>query len=180
MSYPVLSKSGWWRRFWGLGIEVAVVALVVFLLLPGVSQALITDQEVLVGIEGVHVLVEKIDPKAERLGLTAAQIKTDVELRLRKAGVRVFSREETFKTPGSPVLYVQVYTKVGQNLVTCSSHVTLKETVTLARGGETYGAIWETDSQGTVGQNNIRQIREVVGDLADKFINDYLAANPKK
>ena len=39
---------------------------------------------------------------------------------------------------------------------------------------------WETDTQGTVGKSNIRQIREVIGDMVDKFINDYLAANPKK
>jgi hypothetical protein len=56
----------------------------------------------------------------------------------------------------------------------------IREMVTLARGGETYGTIWETDSVGSVGKNNIRQIREVVADLVDKFINDYLAANPKK
>jgi hypothetical protein len=175
------AKSGWWRRFWGLGVNVAAVALMALLLILGVSHALTLEQQLLVGLKGVNVLVEGMNPQAERLGLTAAQIKTDIELRLRKAGVRVLTKEENMKTPGSPVLYVNVNAIVGQNLplVTYSSHVALKEWVTLARGGETYGDIWKNSVVGTVGIDKITQIRGGVGDLVDIFINDYLAANPK-
>jgi len=77
----------------GLKMKVkAVVALAVALsLLPGVSHALTLKQKALVGLKGVGVDVAKISPEAERLGLTAAQVKTDVELRLRKARVRVLT-----------------------------------------------------------------------------------------
>ena len=41
------------------------------------------------GIEGVGVVVESLDPEVERAGLTKHQLQTDVELQLRKAGIRV-------------------------------------------------------------------------------------------
>jgi len=109
MSYAMRSKSGWWRRFWGLGSKGAVMALVATLLLhPGVSHALTDQQKALVGLKGVEVGVENVNPQAERLGLTAALIKTDIELRLRKAGVKVLTAEEKFDTPGMPWLYVNL------------------------------------------------------------------------
>src|SRR2546425_2749891 len=60
------------------------------------------------GVEGVYVIVENFKPEVERAGLTREQLQTDVELRLRKAGIRVFTYEETLKTPGNPMLYVNV------------------------------------------------------------------------
>ncbi len=167
-------------RKWRTGaIHAAVVALVVaFLLLPTVSIAK-GDPEPLRGLKGVHVLVENIDSQAERLGLTRAQIQTDVELRLRKAGVRVLTEKERLETPGCPHLYVNINTPIGQGLVVYSISVELFELVTLARGFVTDGAIWNIRFAGCVGTSNIRKVREGVGDCVDKFINDYLAANPK-
>ena len=49
------------------------------------------------GLNSVFVLVEEVDPEIERDGLTASQIKTDVELKLRLAGIKVFSRAEAVK-----------------------------------------------------------------------------------
>ena len=160
----------------------AVVALVSLILLPGVSHALTPKQQALVGLKGVEVVVEDIRPEAERLGLTEAQIQTDVELRLRKAGVRVLTAKESDETPGVPFLYVNVTTIFFQktSAVVYSIFVQLKEAVTLKRGFIAVGAIWNTGSVGTVGTSNIRKIRVSVGDKVDEFINDYLAANPKK
>jgi hypothetical protein len=160
----------------------ALIAVVTLLLLPGVSHALTDEQKVLVGLRGVGVKVEDMDPQAERLGLTKAQIRTDVELRLRKAGVTVLTEKERIETPGIPLLSVKANTNFSQKLpfVTYSTSVDLNEWVTLARGGETYGAIWSTASLGTIGTTNISKIRDFLGDRVDQFINDYLAANPKK
>lgn len=161
---------------------VVALLVVALLLLPGLSYALTADQKVLVGLKGVYVLVESLDPQAERLGLTKGQIQTDVELRLRKAGVMVLTREEWKKTPGKPFLYVNISTKTrsGSELCAYSTHVKLEELVTLARGFQTAGTIWNTGEVGTVGINKISQIRDSVGDRVDSFINDYLAANPKR
>jgi hypothetical protein len=80
--------------------KVVVALVVVLVLLPGVVHALTREHKALRGLKGVHVLVEKLDPDAERLGLTTAQIQADVELRLRKGGVRVLTEEEMLETRG--------------------------------------------------------------------------------
>jgi hypothetical protein len=160
--------------------KIAAVAMVVaFFLVPGVSHA-VPNKKALVGLKGVYVIVENMDPQAENLGLRADQIETDVELRLRKAGVRVLTKEEIFKTTGMPSLCVNVLALVARGLVTYSVEVELSEIVTLDRGFRTHGVIWSDGGTGNVDIRSIGKIRESVGDKVDKFINDYLAANPKK
>jgi hypothetical protein len=162
-------------------VKVVVVMAVALLLLPGVSHALTLQQKALVGLKGVGVDVAKISPEAERLGLTAAQVKTDVELRLRKARVRVLTEKERLETPGNPFFHLVVTAGVSQDSasIAFSIGVELVEWVTLARGFETWGAIWRKGAAGRGGINNIGDIRGAVGDKVDEFINDYLAANPQ-
>jgi hypothetical protein len=162
-----------------------VALLAVFLLLPTFSNALTLQQKALVGLKGVGVVVE-VEPEAKRLGLTPEQIKTDVELRLRKAGVGVLTAEERFKTPGAPYLYVTVtiymLATTGPYSRGCAfSHLEgLYEIVTLANGFKTDGAIWSTAGVGAVDIDEMETyIRRLVGDRVDGFINDYLEANPK-
>jgi hypothetical protein len=160
--------------------KLIVLSLVMLLLLPGVSHALTAKQKVLVGLKGVCVLVTDIYPKAESLGLSKDQIKTDVELRLRKAGVRVLTVKEMHETPGAPDLLVTIVAYIQSNLCAFSIQVDLRELVALARGFEVTGTIWEKSQLGLTPIDQIRFVREGLGDLVDEFINDYLAANPKK
>lgn len=162
-------------------VMVVQVMAMAFLLFPAISCALEIQQMALRGLKGVSVLVEHIKPEAERLGITQDQIKTDVELRLRKAGIRVLAQTEKDKTPGMPYLYVNVTALISSEAGLCvyGIEVHLKEIVTLARGLKASGSVWDTGKIGSVGTQNIRKIRDGVGDLVDKFINDYLAANPK-
>ena len=62
-----------------------------------------------------------------------------------------------------------------------SLQVALKQDVTLTRDSDLKGSAttWETHTLGTVGANNLQDTRRVLGDLLDRFINDYLAENPK-
>jgi hypothetical protein len=165
-----------------MGVKAAVVALVVLLLLPGVSQAITVDQRTLEGLKGVQVLVEDMKPEAERLGLTKAQIQTDVESRLRQGGVKVLTDQERLKTPGTPYLYVNVNTSIRPGSTVCahSTSVSLNELVALARGFQAFGIIWSSGSVGSVETQKIGLLREVVGGHIDKFINDYQAANPMR
>jgi hypothetical protein len=161
----------------------AVVALVAaILLLPGVSYALTDEQKVLVGLKGVFVEGGIDNPKGS--GLTKDQIKTDVELQLRKAGIKVLTNEERLTTPGQPYLSVLV------SIIEISSRgypigyaytitVQLYEAVTIVRGFEAVGSIWSAGWMGYFGKPD-RHIRNNISDMVDKFINDYLAANPKK
>ena len=85
----------------------------------------------------------------------------DVELRLRKAGVRVLTKKERLEAPGMPYLYVNInpFIRPGSALWAYSISVDLREVVTLDRGFKHVGAIWHRGSVGTVGTDKIREIR---------------------
>jgi hypothetical protein len=39
---------------------------------------------------------------------------------------------------------------------------------------------WSVTAVGTVGRENLRNIRDFIKDDVDKFVNAYLSVNPKK
>ena len=165
--------------------KVVVALVVTLLLLPGVSHALTDEQKALVGLHGVLVRVDAIKPEAERLGLKSSQIKTDAELRLRKAGVRVLTNEEWEQTPGGPYLDVMITTDLGFSRrwayrVDVSLHEIIPQAIRYdANGSPKTGALWSSKLGESNWGSNIKEIRQAVGDKIDAFINDYLAANPK-
>jgi hypothetical protein len=48
-----------------------------------------SERDTLRNVTGVHVLIEELDPTTVQAGLSKEQIQTDVELRLRMAGIQV-------------------------------------------------------------------------------------------
>ena len=66
------------------------------------------DRDTLRGLSAVQVLVEKLDDDAKRAGFDVNTIQTDVELKLRLAGIKVLTAEERLNTPGCQYLYVQI------------------------------------------------------------------------
>ena len=61
----------------------------------------------LIGLPGVHVYVEEVNPEAERDGLSKSGIQTQTELLLRQAGIRVFTDDEYRATRGLPLSVVR-------------------------------------------------------------------------
>jgi len=180
------ARVDWWGRYWGLRARIAVVLAAAFLLLSGVSHAFNENdwarQDALVGLKGVYVEVGHLEGKALRLGLNRDQIKTDVEQRLRKGGVKVLTEKERLKTPGRPSLCVEVSTATDENAGICvfSINVELKEIVKLARDFEDYGSIWHHGGLGWIGIARITKITDYVGEHIDIFINEFLATNTKR
>lgn len=156
-------------------LKTLFLILMVLLLFPGISYSLTDNQMVLVGLKGVYVSVSSIRAEVEPLGATSGQIKTDTELRLRKAGVRVLTEKEIEETPGQPELHVNVTAYITSGRCIYSIGLGLTEMVTLARGIIAPGDIWTAGYVGT----GIKGIQNTTGKLVDQFINDYLAANPK-
>jgi len=135
------------------------------------------QRETLRGLKGIQVLVEPIT----LAGLTESTLKTDVELKLRKAGIRVLTKDEWLLTQGYPYLYVNVTAielKSPQEFI-YSVNVGLTEDVILSRNRsiETSATTWKKSALGIT--PDLRAVREAVGDQVDKFMNDYLAVNPK-
>ena len=140
------------------------------------SQA---QRESLRGLDGVYVLVEDLNDDTKRAGLTVAQIKTDVELKLRKVGIRITTREERLTEEGSPHLYVNVNVVGSQQYYAYNISVSLKQSVYLQRNFLLIRVpTWTTGGAGKASSRSIREdARKNLGDFVDRFINDYLAVN---
>jgi hypothetical protein len=140
------------------------------------------ERESLKGLRGVAVVVLAA-PEAEQGGLSQATLQTDVELKLRQAGIRVLTSTERPSAPGAPILVVTLgTTRSPAGFYAYAVTVGLAQHVYLARD-PTMGAwatTWTTGSVGYTGQARMDTIRSVVRDYVDRFLNAYLAVNPKE
>lgn len=131
------------------------------------------------------VLVNVRWPDTFNMAVSKKTIQTDVELRLRKAGVRVLNNEEWLATTMNPTLLVSCDTIVSADKFQTiySLDVALEQKVSLVRdpaiAESTLAITWSTSSIGLLGQFKLQLIRDSVNDQTDQFINAYLAANPK-
>ena len=140
------------------------------------------ERESLRGLEGVSVVIEEMTPQVEDDGLTKAELKQEVELRIHKAGIQVLPEQDA-TVPGSAYLYVNInLIKTGIGLYVYASRVALKQELVLPREPlmEFYAATWEIAGVGTVGINNLRGIVENISEHVDRFVKDYLAVNPSR
>ncbi len=121
--------------------------------------------------------MEDLDADAERDGLTRSQLQTDIELRLRQAGIPVDNHAPR-------VLYVVVNTiKDELGLYGFSIRVEFRRPVHLGRDPSltTPGVTWSaTPLVGIVGSSDLATVRDDVRDLVDQFISAYLEENPKE
>ena len=74
----------------------------------------LSNRATLRGLKGVGVLVEKLPPEVEQEGLKRDQLQMEVESRLRRAGVKVLTKEEAFNTPGEPYLYININVNIAK------------------------------------------------------------------
>ena len=125
----------------------------------------------------LQVVIEDLHPDAERNGLRRSQLQTDVELTLREAGIRVTN---------NAVDYVDVNLNARQptdwtDLYAYSLHVSLHRRVVVeANGMDMLAEVWSKGSVGIVGSARWRDMRNMVRDEVDTFINAYLSVNPKR
>lgn len=144
------------------------------------SKPTIVQRDTLKGFHGVGVLVEDLRPEAEKYGLTKEALQTDTELRLRQYGIKVLPPEQPFV----PCLYIHVNTVVQERfpIAAVAVQVEFQQGVLLYRDLKTRvtATTWGEGVVIVVGASKLKDVREHVQDLVDKFINDYLAVNPKE
>ena len=161
-----------------------IVALVITISLSGGIATTVRagDAEipVLRGLKEVFVDVEDLDFRVERTGLTTDHLRTDAELKLKMAGIKVQSEKESMRAPGSPQLYIMVKV-LGTSSGDYVAHirVELREKVGLVRhpGIEVFTSTWTTGKFGVT--PSLSDVRQQEQKLIDKFISEYIAANPK-
>lgn len=168
---------------------VSILALGLFLFRPVFTDAA-ENRIPFHGLKAVAVFVENIDPEALKDGLSKEQIKTEVESRLREAGIKVVPIDKSLIIPTSPYLYIIVNTvKFSSGLeYVYGTSVQLKQVVGIDRGKGViprtallWATTWEkSDGVGiTSVEDLVGNVREHINDKVDAFINDYLAENPK-
>ena len=149
------------------------------------------SRKTLKGLKEVYVSVnfgtEDVG-ELEKIGLSKEVIRTDVELRLRLAGINVASKEKFHGIPGIPQFTVDIgaYT-IGIRLFTqekgiaYSIHVELFQDTYLANDStiRTAAGTWSIGSVGFgyTNKNIVIQIRDSIKDHVDRFIGAYLSVN---
>ncbi len=144
-----------------------------------------SERATLKGLTGLHVIVERIDPDAERDGLTRSALQTDVELKLRQAGIGILDARAV--SPGNPYLRLNVVAVKGSTEIYPKFYIVgielqLNQEVYLGRNPSvlTFAVTWS--ARGRVGvyeAGNLPAAREPARDIVDEFIKAYVAANPK-
>jgi hypothetical protein len=174
--YPAWLQS---RILVGLAILGGIVGLV-----TAESYGVNSDytRATLRGRSVIDVVIEVLYPDFERAGLSKQQLQTDVELRLRQAGIRICTKEELERVPGRPWLYVIVNGVVGgDRRATYSILVELNQDARLnADDSSAIVTTWKTGLIGTGQIDDIpTHIRNGLRDKVDDFINAYLSVNPR-
>ena len=147
------------------------------------------------GVQQVQVLVERLPEVLQEAGLSQDRIQTDVELKLRTAGIRMVSHSQCFLYvnvnggkffPDHPVGYYYYCS------VSFDQPVILLRQAKLLIGAKTtqqalhrscfWAKTWDKNIIGLIGldASPARKIRDTIRDLLDDFINDFLAAKQKK
>jgi len=141
----------------------------------------------LTGLPGVCVMVEDLQPNiqkyAKKYELTQEQLKRDVEQKLQKSGIIILSKENWLKTPGRPVLYVNINTHEHEKYwYAYDIKVELKQIVYMEANPKvkTLADTWSISMTGIVNIGTLNTIRDSVGILVNRFIDAYLSANTKK
>ena len=195
------------RRYWAFLIVIGLS-----LLMLGSSAFSIQDtqesRETLRGIIPVYVVIEGITPDLEQNGLNANQLKTDVAIQLRKAGMQVITTLEKRKSAGSfPAgLYVRInalksdmlksgfdidYYAISisvqliQNCLPLTreflSRVSAKNMEpSYVSSHSTLACTWSTSNIYLAGEERLIDIRDCVKDLVGHFIKAYVSVNLKQ
>ena len=138
------------------------------------------EEEVLQGLEAVHVKVERLRAEIEQDGLFGSILQSDAELKLRLAGLKVLSEEQWLKNPGSPYLYLFVDVFKHSEGYIYRIQISLRESVMIIRKGTKTIAttLRIRDELGVTAY--LSEIREEAQDLLDQFIEAWQIANKKK
>jgi hypothetical protein len=141
------------------------------------------------GLQGISVMILPFKPDAERNGLENEQLQKDIELKLRKAGIKILTDRELEK-PGFPYLNIDVNVTKDKapEVYSYNIKVELYKQEIQNPQDEIESAMqsvsvktWSSELTGTAPGSDLKnRVQKQIGDTIDKFINDYLAANPKK
>lgn len=166
----------------------SIGALVSLVLLATPAAALDTPNErvTLVGLTGVHVVVDELSPEAERGGLTRAGLEAEIGRRLRLAGLRVLTPSEALASAGRPTLHLRVVlvpARDGGDLYAYGVDLTFRQQVRLVRDRavESFAVTWsDTRAVGLVRGSGLAAVRDVLLRKVDQFVTAWRTVNQER
>ena len=131
------------------------------------------------GISSVWVLIERLGPEEVKIGLADGIVRTDVELQLRNAGLRVISPEEAKKiaVKDNTFLYVNVAVTSGGRAATVLAQ--FGQGAYLLRNSLPIGTAFTWTDVSTLSRPSLDSVRSEIKDLLDKFLNEWLTQNAR-
>jgi hypothetical protein len=164
-----------------------IFLLLSFLVAPGFAEDSEVSRATLVGIPGFRVVVEEVQPNvqkyAAKFGLSGAQIRRDVEQRLRENGIRVMEGNDWLAIPGRPALCVNVNTHETEKYwYAYDIKLELRQLAALEANPQvkTLAATWSLSITGLANIGSLNVIRQDVGVLVGRFVQAYRAVNGKR
>ena len=149
------------------------------------ARAIDTPNEriTLVGLTAVHVVMDEIGDTGERQGVSRARLQSEVEGRLRRAGLRVLTPAEALTSTGRPTLHLRV--SVREVADPAAVHVfsvdlTLRQHVRLVRDRaiESYAITWsEHRVVGAARAGLPGVVRSALLEKVDEFVAAWRMAN---
>jgi hypothetical protein len=147
-------------------------ALLLFTSPAATAQTEGSESASLEGWTEIGLVVEPIGSDAVALGLSRQQIRSQTERRLRKAGL-------TIAETALGRVYVHIGLVAGKLGYSGAVQVGFVQRVTLGNGRRSWGTTWERGRVlGGPHDSLAGHFGELLDDLLDSFIEDWLAANP--
>ena len=138
-----------------------------------VGHGQIPGQNSMLGnVQQVKVMIFSSNDELKKIDLSSDVLETDVELRLRKAGVPVLASDATWPKDYQPAVIMIIINHVnGDNL----SAVEIKVELWRHIGSGVVISTWQRSGIGLFGSSVVRQgVRDAIADEVDRFANAYL------
>src|SRR2546426_3827593 len=162
-----------------------LVALSFVRIFSSVAVAQISDAisvASLSGLKAFHVSIGELSADVRQAGLTAAQLQTDIELKLHEAGISIIPQPAWVDTVGGAELYVDADAlKHGGGQYSYCIQISVIQKVSLSTkpAHETLAATWSTSVMGVVGSASAAtRIRGEAGAETERSVSSYFSANP--
>ena len=174
-------------RLGRLALQIVAVFVTGFVLPVHAFDAEVS-RETMKGLTGFYILIEELNPNiakyasVQKNNISTQTLKSQVENRLRAAGIRVLSWDEMMKTPERPMLYVAVNTHEYEKFwYAYDIRVEVRQLVTLVSqpGKPISGCTWSVNMIGVMNIGQLQTLYDNLGVLLDRFIQAYMAVNRK-
>ena len=172
-----------------LPLWLMVFCFLLFMAFPVAAEDSEPSRRTLIGLQGVQVIVEELQPNIlkqdkylQKAGLSKTQLQKDIESKLKSAGIKILSPDEWSKTPGRPVLYVNVNTHESEKYwFAYDIKLELRQIVSLEARPDikTLAVTWCINVTGVVNIGTFTVIRDNVGVLTERFVQAYKMVNGK-